>query len=248
MGSCTRRTSAREHPSTPEHFSIDKSPEISTQTNDIDHAVHHEGRTFANCSVQTELQLSLTAADIVWTLTIKTCDAGQCISRGAGPSDVVDYEPEMSSIERAIIAQQHDELPAHGEPEWETESSASAGEASAMESREDESEEDKLDKLHDAEATASSVSVADRIQNIERTATCSTTAVGSVEATFHHADEEGQTEIPAFIDLGDIFDRPIGQLPIWPPARRTDADDVDMVPGQRRHCARANAISDKSWS
>ena len=47
----------------PEHVPIDKSPEISTQTKDIDHAVHHEGLTFADCSVQTQLQLSLTAAD-----------------------------------------------------------------------------------------------------------------------------------------------------------------------------------------
>ena len=85
---------------TPEHFSIGKSP-------DIDYTVHHEGRTFADCSVQTELQLSLTAADIMWTPTIETRADHEVasstgdpigIARGSGVVFVPQVEAPASSI------------------------------------------------------------------------------------------------------------------------------------------------------
>ena len=70
------------------------------------------------------------------------------------------------------------------------------------------------------------VSVADRVQTIESALSSSATAAGSVEATSHHADEEGASEIHSAADeqssfLEDMSDNVVPiiptQLPIWPP-------------------------------
>ena len=100
----------------------------------------------------------------------------------------------MSSLERAIIAQQADEVPHHRNQQWETDSSASEsetfiadGEEETFEHRGNEAKEEMEDV--DAAERDDTVSVADRIQNIASALTYSATAAGSVEATSHHADE-----------------------------------------------------------
>ena len=60
------------------------------------------------------MTLSLTAADVQWTPTITEFFVSEQRSD----------EPEMSRLERAIIAQQHDELPAVIEQGWEADDSS----------------------------------------------------------------------------------------------------------------------------
>ena len=69
-------------------------PETSKQSNS-------EGCTFAECAFQTKTILTLTAADIKWAPTIETF-----------VDDRRSDKSKMSSLGSAIIAQQHDELPA----------------------------------------------------------------------------------------------------------------------------------------
>ena len=92
--------------SSAEHFFIGQSPEIRKQHDS-------EDRKFADWSVQTEVTLSLNDSDIKFFVGERRSD-----------------ESEMSSLERAIIAQQHDRLPAPVEQEWETDSSGSENEVS----------------------------------------------------------------------------------------------------------------------
>ena len=131
----------------------------------------------------------------------------------------------MSRFEWAIIAQQADEVPEHGNQQWETDRSAiesetfiADGEEETFEHRGDEAEEETEDVAAEreesiferkedspvvtgpprsAEEEIEIVPVADKIQNIESAVTSSATAAGSVEATSGHTDEEGESEVRA---------------------------------------------------
>ena len=56
-----------------------------------------------------------------------------------------------------------------------------------------------------AERNDAEVSVADRVQTIESDLSASSTAAGSVEATSHHADEEGESEICSTAEKSSSF-------------------------------------------
>ena len=144
-----------------EHFFIDQPPKVSKRNNHDITPVEH---VFVDCAAQTEVTLSMIAADVQWTPTITEFFVSEQRSD----------EPETSRLERAIIAQQHDELPAAVGQVWETDNSASdgkvtvdgmndEGELVTFEQRGEEAEE-KNEEVNDEEA----VQVSDQIQNIER--------------------------------------------------------------------------------
>ena len=85
-----------------EHYFIDHSPETSKQSNS-------EDRTVTEIRVQTETTLSLTAADVKWTPTIETFVVERNIDKSG-----------MSILDRAIFAQECDDLLGFTEQRWKT--------------------------------------------------------------------------------------------------------------------------------
>ena len=179
-----------------ERYNIDTSPETTRHINVDD-------RTFVEIGIQNETTLSLTAADVRWTPTIETFVAERNIDKSG-----------MSILDRAIFAQECDELPGFAEQQWETDSDVTEN---ASESRGEVTEEETEDV---AEEDLKPVSVANRIQTIESSISSSATAAESVEAPSHHADEEGKSEIRAydvdnhFVGLNDIHDGPLDEVPV----------------------------------
>ena len=124
-------------------------PSISTSTlrlskNNSRHS-HFDDRTFAEIGIQTETTLSLTA-DIAWTPTITSVIVERNIDTYG-----------MSILDRAIFAQECDELPSVTEQQWEMDSDDTED---AFESRGDEAEEETEDV---AEEELEPISVANRI-------------------------------------------------------------------------------------
>ena len=70
-----------------------------------------DDRTFAEIGIQTETTLSINAADITWTPTCTSVIVERNIDADG-----------MSTLERAIFAQECDELPSAAEPQYETDS------------------------------------------------------------------------------------------------------------------------------
>ena len=98
----------------------------------------------------------------------------------------------------------------------------------AFKSRGEEAEEETEDVAEEEEEELEPVSVANRILTIESSIPSSATAAGSVEATPHHADEEGNSEIRAydvkkFLDLNNIFDD------VEVPVLAIDPDKVERI-------------------
>ena len=124
---------------------------------------------FAEIGVQTDTTLSLTAADVKWAPTIEIFVAEPNIDKSG-----------MSTLDRVIFAQECDELPGFTEQQWETVSGASesgADNADMFEKRGEEAEEETEDVEGEEIET---VTVADRMRNIERSLTSPATAAGSV--------------------------------------------------------------------
>ena len=87
--------------------------------------------------ILTETTLSINAADITWTPTVTSV----IIERNIDTSG-------MSTLDRAIFAQECDELPSAAAPQCETDSDATTDDD--VELRGDEAKEEKLEDAEDA--------------------------------------------------------------------------------------------------
>ena len=88
-----------------------------------------DGCTFAEIGIQTETTLSTNSADITWTPTCTSVIFERNIDAAS-----------LSTLERAIFAQEGDDLPSAAGPQWGTGSDATSGQHADL--RGDEAEEE----------------------------------------------------------------------------------------------------------
>jgi hypothetical protein len=212
----------------PKRFCIDKSPEQQP--------AEPVERTFAEIGVQTELSLSLNASDIRWTPTID--------ERRSSPAQV---EVATSTLERAIAAQQQDVLPAAVDPGEETDTDDESGDDTSVARNIGRDDDQEASDAVIGEFEDDMDSMSTRMQKIGISERATTddggsllTATGSVEASSHHTDEEGTSEIRvgdtiaaagASLNLEDIFD--VGDSET-PPLLAVGEDDVDMTKPKKK--------------